>query len=188
MLYQCWVEISSNGSFLCKNVVSAECVLSLYLWFYCSGHVSNVKEAPAEKEVNSQHCGIPLHIVSRLPDQDCHLWSFRLLWVQFVYNSIWYFTHSVYLDSQQWSRVPTGSHPTLDNQTKLYSWHSKHQKGRRLCITLLRNSFLHDSEDTHLSEAYRRPQEQEFLWGFGKWVLKKENKWINKISIFHTLK
>lgn len=114
--------------------------------------------------------------------------SFCLLWVQFVHNSIWYFTHSVYLDNQQWSRVPTGSHPTLDNQTKLYSWHSKHQKGRRLCITLLCNSFLHDSEDTHLSEAYRRPQEQEFLWGFGKWVLKKENKWINKISIFHALK
>lgn len=31
MLYQCWVEISGNRSFLCKNVIFAECVLSLYI-------------------------------------------------------------------------------------------------------------------------------------------------------------
>lgn len=31
MLYQCRVEISSNRSFLCKNMVFAKCVLSLYI-------------------------------------------------------------------------------------------------------------------------------------------------------------
>lgn len=162
------------------------CAMGAYLtwWFYCSGHVFNAKGAPAEKEMNSQHCGTPPHIVSRLPDQDCHSWVISSIMSSVFHNSIWYFTHPLYLDNQQCSRVPTGSHPTLDNQTKLYSWHRKHQKGRRLCITLLCNSFLHDSEDTHLSAAYRRPQEREFLWGSGKWVLKTENKWINKISVF----
>lgn len=161
------------------------CAMRAYLtwWFYCSGHVFNVKGAPAEKEMNSQHCGMPLHIVSRLPDQDFHLWVISSIMSSVFHNSIWYFTYPLFLDNQQWSRVPTGSRPTPDNRTKLYSWRRKHQKGRRLCITLFHSSFLHNSEDTHLSEAYRRSQEREFLWGSRKWVLKKENKWINKTSI-----
>lgn len=186
MLYQCRVEISSNRSFLCKNMVFGECVLSLYisvLWGLISpdGSIAQVTCSMLKEHLLKREWTLSI-VVCLCTLSHAYLIrtgiykSFHLLWVQFVHNSIWYFTHSVYLDNQQWCRVPTGSHPTLNNQTKLYSWHRKHQKRRRLCITLLHNSFLHDSEDTHLSEAYRRPQEQEFLWGSGKWVLKKENK------------